>query len=144
MLGSSASLPAAVMVSVRPWDNSRNGLPSAPRLYRGDRNHGRPPPCVLQRHIVCKEESPPFGEITFGARGSPIAPAATNRLKRFRKIQVCPKDLSVLLRQFACAAWAGDSGCSASPGCGPYALTHVPCSLSVVRGGGDRRPDGGA
>src|SRR5262249_1748591 len=62
---------------------------------------------------------------------------------RFRTFQVCPKDLLVLLRQFACAAWAGDSGCSASPGCGPYELTHVPCPLTVVRGGGDRRPDGG-
>src|SRR5215510_12166300 len=27
---------------------------------------------------------------------------------RFRTFQVCPKDLPVLLRQFACAAWAGD------------------------------------
>src|SRR5262249_40833550 len=35
---------------------------------------------------------------------------------RFRTFQVCPKDLPVLLRQFACAAWAGDSGCSASRG----------------------------
>jgi hypothetical protein len=39
---------------------------------------------------------------------------------RFRTFQICPKDLPVLLRQFACPAWGATGGWSAS-----RAVAHV-------------------